>query len=199
MKIIGVTGGVGAGKSAILSYLQERYDAYVILADVVANELKEPGAPCYQPIIDLLGHDILQEDGTINRKAMGKKIFSDTQLLQKVNAIIHPAVKQFIIEEIETHKKQNTKVFVIEAALLLEDHYDAICDEVWYINTSEEVRRQRLKASRGYSDEYITDIIKKQLSEEEFRSRCDYIIDNSGELTFTKEQIDKRMLNNEIM
>lgn len=199
MKIIGVTGGVGAGKSVILSYLEEQYDAKVVLADVVANRLKEPGAPCYQPILDLLGTDILAADGTIDRKAMGKKIFADAGLLSQVNGIIHPAVKAYIIEEIEIHKKKHTKLFVIEAALLLEDHYDAICDEVWYIDTSEEVRRQRLKESRGYSDEYITDIIQKQLSEEEFREKCDVVIDNSGSLTFTRSQIDKRMLEHEIM
>lgn len=194
MKIIGVTGGVGAGKSAILSYLQEQYEAKILLADVTANELKEPGGPCYQPVVNLLGQDILQENGQIDRKAMGKKIFSDERLLQKVNEIIHPAVKKYVIEEIEYHKKHDTRIFVIESALLLEEHYDAICDEVWYIDTAREVRRQRLKASRGYSDEYITDIMKKQLSEEVFRARCDVVIDNSGKWSFTKEQIDKRML-----
>lgn len=199
MKIIGVTGGVGAGKSAILSYLEEKYEAKIVLADQVANFLKEPGQLCYQPIIDLLGPSILQEDGTINRKEMGRIIFSNADLLRQVNEIIHPAVKEYIIELIEKNRSIDTKVFVIEAALLLEDHYDAICDEVWYIYTSEEVRRQRLKASRGYSEEYITDIMKKQLGDEEFRSRCQVVIDNSGELEFTKEQIDKRMQKNEIM
>ena len=82
MKIIGVTGGVGAGKSAILSYLEEKYEAKIVLADQVANFLKEPGQLCYQPIIDLLGSSILQEDGTINRKEMGRIIFSDADLLR---------------------------------------------------------------------------------------------------------------------
>lgn len=199
MKIIGVTGGVGAGKSAILSYLEEQYQAKVVLADQVANDVKEPGAVCYQPIVELLGKSILLEDGSINRKAMGQMIFSDEKLLGRVNGIIHPAVKSYIKDLIAEHKSIGTEVFVIEAALLLEDNYDAICDEVWYIYTSEEVRRQRLKASRGYSDEYTTDIMKKQLSDEVFRSRCDFVIDNSGELKDTKEQIDKRLQKNEVI
>jgi len=193
MKIIGVTGGVGAGKSAVLTYLQERYGAHVVLADQVANLLKEPGQSCYEPIVELLGSSVLQEDGCINRRAMGQMIFSDTALLKKVNDIIHPAVKQYILEQIEKHRYNETEIFVIEAALLLEDNYDAICDEVWYIYTSETVRRERLKESRGYSDDYITDIIRKQLSEEIFRVRCDVIIDNSGIVEDTQKQIDIRM------
>lgn len=193
MKIIGVTGGVGAGKSAILSYLERQYQAKVVLADQVANKLKEPGEVCYTPIVELLGKHVLQEDGTINRKIMGQMIFSDEKLLKKVNEIIHPAVKKYIKKQIEINRCNETEVFVIEAALLLEDNYDEMCDEVWYIYTSEEVRRYRLRDSRGYTDEYITDIIKKQLSEDVFRSRCDVVIDNSGELEFTKTQIDKRM------
>ncbi len=193
MKIIGVTGGVGAGKSAILSYLESQYQAVVMLADQVANKLKEPGEVCYTPIVELLGKHVLQENGTINRKVMGQMIFSDEKLLKKVNEIIHPAVKEYIEKQIENNRCNKTKVFVIEAALLLEDNYDEICDEVWYIYTSEEVRRQRLRDSRGYSNEYITDIIKRQLSEEVFRSRCDFVIDNSGELEDTKAQIDQRM------
>ena len=199
MKIIGVTGGVGAGKSAVLSYLKGAYGAHVVLADQVANYLKEPGQSCYEPIVELLGKSVLQEDGTIDRKAMGQMIFSDAVLLQKVNEIIHPAVKQYIIEQIEEHRFAGTKVFVMEAALLLEDNYDAICDEVWYIDTSEEVRRVRLKESRGYSDAYITDIINKQLSADVFRARCDVVIDNSGSLEETQKQIDKRMNIDEVM
>ena len=193
MKIIGVTGGVGAGKSAVLTYLQERYGAHVVLADQVANLLEEPGQSCYEPIVELLGKSVLQEDGCINRSVMGQMIFSDSALLKKVNNIIHPAVKQYILKQIEKHRCNKTEIFVIEAALLLEDNYDAICDEVWYIYTSEAVRRERLKESRGYSDDYITDIIRKQLSEEVFRTRCDVIIDNSGTVEDTQKQIDIRM------
>ena len=199
MKIIGVTGGVGAGKSAVLSYLEDKYEAYVVLADQVANLLKEPGQVCYDPIVKLLGKDVLQEDGWIDRKKMGQMIFSDAALLQQVNEIIHPAVKQYIIEQIEKSRSEDVKTFIIEAALLLDDHYDEICDEVWYIFTTEEVRRMRLKESRGYTDEYITNIIKKQLSEEVFREKCDVVIDNSGSVEETRAQIDIRMKIDEVM
>lgn len=199
MKIIGVTGGVGAGKSAILSYLEEKYSAKVVLADDVSNLLKEPGQSCYQPIIDLLGRDILQKDGFINRREMGKRIFSDEKLLAQVNEIIHPAVRTYILSEIEKERKKEQQLFIIEAALLLEAHYEDMCDEVWYVYANEPVRRQRLKESRGYSDEYISHIIKKQLGEVTFRQKSDFVINNSGTLESTKKQIDQRIEKNEIM
>lgn len=193
MKVIGITGGVGAGKSAILMYLEEKYKARVILADQVANKLKEPGQCCYEEILSLLGDSILLEDGTINRKRMGQLIFCDKNLLKRTNEIIHPAVKSYIIQQMETAKEEGVSLFVIEAALLIEDHYDEICDELWYIDTREDVRRERLKESRGYSDEYITNIMEKQLPDEVFRKECDVIIDNSESLEFTKVQIDAKM------
>lgn len=193
MKVIGVTGGVGAGKSAILSYLEEKYQARVILADQVANKLKEPGECCYEAIVRLFGSSILLEDGTINRKRMGQIIFNDNELLQKTNKIIHPAVKSYIIQEMKKASEDGISFFVIEAALLIEDNYREICDELWYIYTREDVRRERLKTSRGYTDEYITNIIKKQLPDAVFKKECDVIIDNSESLEFTKEQIDAKM------
>ena len=193
MKIIEITGGVGSGKSTVLSYLEEAYGARVIQADQVANKIKEPGESCYDAIVQLLGPSVLLENGFIDRKRMGQLIFSDTSLLEKTNQILHPAVKAYIKNAIAAAEKENVPVFVIEAALLIEDDYGAICDELWYIYTRESVRRERLKSSRGYTDEYITNIMKKQLSDETFRSACDFVIDNSESPAFTKEQIDKRM------
>lgn len=193
MRVIGITGGVGAGKSAVLSYLESKYGARVILADWVANKIKEPGQCCYEAIVALLGEAILQEDGTINRKMMGQLIFNDAELLKKTNEIIHPAVKTYIMNEMNTAREDGVSIFVIEAALLLEDNYGAICDELWYIYTREDVRRERLKSSRNYTDEYITSIMKKQLPDEVFRKECDFVIDNSGFLEATMAQIDAKM------
>ncbi|MBR3634704.1 MAG: dephospho-CoA kinase, partial [Lachnospiraceae bacterium] len=92
MKTIGITGGVGCGKSRILEYIRENYNCKIITADDVANEIKEPGEVCYQPLIDLLGKEILGKDKRIDKKKMAAKIFADESLLLKVNDIIHPAV-----------------------------------------------------------------------------------------------------------
>lgn len=193
-KIIGITGGVGAGKSTVLNYIQKKCKCRVIFSDNVANDIKLKGMPCYEPIVSLLSKDILGDDLEIDKKKMAAKIFSDDSLLQKVNNIIHPAVNEYIFGEIEKERKSNELDYLfVEAALLIENGYDKIVDELWYIYASEEVRKQRLKASRNYSDEKINDIFKGQLKDEEFRKFADFVIDNSGDAKDTERQIDSKL------
>lgn len=194
MKVIGITGGVGAGKSEILSYLKEHCNCRILMADRLAEELEEPGQDCYDQLLALLGREILQEDGRIDRKKMAARVFADKSLLEAVNAMIHPAVKQAILQIIRDEKEAARRDYLfIEAALLIEDGYAEIVDELWYIHTEEKVRRQRLKASRGYTDEKIDSILKEQLSEEEFYRHCHYVIENSGSLESVYEQLDKKL------
>ncbi len=192
MKVIGITGGVGAGKSEILKYLKEKHGAIVIEADKVGHTLMEPGGACYYSIVEKFGSSILNGDQTINRGKLGKIVFADKELLDALNQIIHPRVKSHIVSEIAKERAYHrTNYFVVEAALLLEDHYDVICDELWYIDTNADVRSKRLKESRGYDDAKIADIMANQKSPEEFRSACHAVVDNSGDLTDTYRQIDK--------
>ena len=194
MKVIGITGGVGAGKSEILSYLKEHCNCRILMADRLAEELEQPGQDCYDQLLALLGREILQEDGRIDRKKMAARVFTDKSLLEAVNAMIHPAVKQAILQIIRDEKEAASRDYLfIEAALLIEDGYAEIVDELWYIHTEEEVRRQRLKASRGYTDEKIDSILREQLSEEEFYGHCHYVIENSGSLESVYEQLDKKL------
>lgn len=194
MKVIGITGGVGSGKTQILAYLQKHTNCCIIVADKVAHELEEPGEICYEQIVALLGQGILAEDGRINKSEMASRIFGDRNLLIQVNEIIHPAVKEYIREAIakERDKGQIDYLF-IEAALLIEGGYSGIVDEMWYIHTDEPVRRERLKLFRGYSDEKIDGIIKEQLAEEDFYKHCSVVIDNSKALQNAFEQIDKKL------
>ena len=194
MKVIGITGGVGAGKSKILNYFKEKHGAAVIEADKVGHLLMEPGGACYYSIVEKFGSSILNGDQTINRGKLGKIVFSDEGLLGELNKIIHPRVKSHIVSEIAKERAYHrTKYFVVEAALLLEDHYDVICDELWYIHTEEGVRTKRLKETRGYDDEKIASICANQKSPEEFRSACQVVIDNSGALEDTFRQIDEQL------
>lgn len=194
MKVIGITGGVGAGKSEILSYLMEHCNCRILMADRLAEELEQPGQICYDQLLALLGREILQEDGRIDRKKMAARIFADKSLLEAVNAMIHPAVKQAILQIIwDEREAARLDYLFIEAALLIEDGYAEIVDELWYIHTEEKVRRQRLKASRGYTDEKIDSILREQLSEEEFYRYCHYVIENSGSLESVYEQLDKKL------
>ena len=146
MKIIGITGGVGSGKSEILNILKNDYQAKVIQSDHVAHELMVPGAKSYDAIVQAFGNEILNEPEGL---------------------------------------------LVIESALLVGAGYEKRFDQLWYIYTREEVRYERLKASRGYSDEKIKQMIEKQQKEEEFKSMASNIIDNSGDLEDTKAQIIK--------
>lgn len=193
MRVIGITGGVGAGKSTILSYLEERWHAKLILADQVGHEVMEPGTEAYRQILLEFGMYVRSGDGRIDRKILGNIVFADGEKRKKLNAIIHPAVKREILERIALADAGKESCVVVEAALFLEEKYDAFCDETWYIYTSEDERRRRLKASRGYTDERIDQIFLSQKSHEEFLSRCTCMIDNNGAPEDTRRQIDKRM------
>ena len=179
MKVLGITGGVGSGKSTVLNYLKESYGAYLIECDEVARQLQEPGETCYRPMIELFGKQAVKPDNTIDRSAVAKMVFEDRLLREKLNAIVHPAVKQRVRQLIAEHA--DYPLIVVEAALLLDDHYDEICDEIWYIYADEDARRMRLKNSRGYSDERITSMFRSQRSDAIFRSLCALTIDNSSE------------------
>ena len=192
MQVIGITGGIGAGKSQVLQYIKQHYDCRIILADDVGNEVKLPGKNCYKQLVELLGNDILDVNGFIVKEKMAAKIFSDVSLLSKVNAVIHPAVQEYILTEIKKERlKQQYDFFFIEAALLIECGYSAIVDEIWYIYADEEVRRNRLLENRHYSNEKIDSIMQKQLREEDFRKNCSVVIDNSHDLKDTEKQIDR--------
>ncbi|MCR5283947.1 MAG: dephospho-CoA kinase, partial [Lachnospiraceae bacterium] len=184
--------GVGSGKSAVLDDLEKRYGAYILKADELANTLKKKGQEGYDPIVELLGKEILTKNGEIDNQKMAQRIFEDPKKLAKVNSILHPLVREHILRDIEQKKEEKaTDLFVLEAALLLEEGYDQIVDQMWYIYADESVRAERLRQTRGYSDEKIKSIMAKQLSEEAFREGCDVTIDNSGTLEHTREQIDR--------
>lgn len=194
MRVIGITGGVGAGKSAVLAYIKEKYNCKILLADEAAHLVESPGQPCYERLVELLSGEILNEDGTIDRKKMAERIFASEAVLFQVNQIIHPAVKELILNAIEEERKRNLyDFFFLEAALLIEDGYLEIVDEMWYIYAGEEVRRQRLRTARNYPDEKTDAIMDSQLKEEEFRSYCKVVIDNSNALSDTYRQIDERL------
>ncbi|MDE7321240.1 MAG: dephospho-CoA kinase [Lachnospiraceae bacterium] len=194
MKIIGITGGVGAGKTKVLSYIEAHYRCRIIRADETAHLLYEPGQECYQKLVELFGQEILNADGTINKGRMAALIFGDKVLLDRVNKIVHPAVKKYILDRIAYEKeKGEADYFFIEAALLIEEHYDQIVDEMWYVHSDEALRKERLAAGRQYSAQKTADIMKGQLSEEEFRKHCKVVISNNGSLEETYEQINHIM------
>ena len=194
MRLIGVTGGVGAGKSQILAYIKEHYKCGIYLADEVAHLVKRKGEACYYELVELLGEDILLEDGEINKSAMASKIFADDELLERVNEIVHPQVRIYLENRVKEARESNEiELMFIEAALLIEAGYKEFVDELWYIYADADVRKERLMQSRGYSEEKIAQIMEAQLSEEIFRKECDFVINNSGTLADSYRQIRRKL------
>jgi len=194
MRFIGITGGVGAGKTEILSYIKRHYKCEIHLADEAAHQVKRSGTECFARLVELLGKEIVGADGEIDKSAMANRIFADSEMLKKVNAIVHPAVKELLLKKLALARENpEIELFFVEAALLIETGYRELVDEMWYIYADEPVRRMRLKGSRGYQEEKITRIMDNQLSEEEFRKACDFVIDNSGTLADSYRQINKKL------
>lgn len=191
MYFIGITGGVGAGKSEIMACLAEMDGAAVLRADELAKELMEPGHACHDRLAEAFAQDgIFDAGGRLLTERMSREIFGDEKKRRIANAIIHPAVKDEVLRRVERERREGRlDFFFLEAALLLEEHYDEICDEIWYIYASERTRRKRLRESRGYTDEKIDGILASQLAEGEFRGRCQRIIDNDGKFETAKEQV----------
>ena len=180
MRVIGITGGVGAGKSTVLDYVRQRRDTVVVQADLTGHEVMAPEGPCYEPILELFGPEILREDKSIDRGKVAAIVFQDGKKLAALNGIVHA-------------RKEGVSLFFLEVALLFEDHYDAICDDLWYIYADESVRRERLMDSRGYSQEKINGIFANQMSDTFFRTHCDYVVENNGDLAVTYGQIEERI------
>ena len=222
MRFIGITGGVGAGKSAILSYLADKPKTKVMLADEIAHDLMEPGTDCYKRIVERFKQEDIFEEGSLiaakgsskldicsketvdegekrhfDRVKLAQVIFGNREKREAMNAIVHPAVKEFVRQQYVVElERGELDLLILEAALLFEEEYDEICDELWYIYTNEENRRHRLKISRGYSDEKIDNIFNSQLSETEFRESTQVTIDNNGDLEKTYQQIEKALRRN---
>lgn len=194
--ILGVTGGVGAGKSSVLAILKEEYQARLILADEVGRELMQPGQANYQNIVNAFGDGFLKEDRTIDTAALAAHVFSSPIETLRLNALTHPNVRvriEWLIKQIRDEEPD--ALIVIEAALLSEGHLASLCDEIWYIYADEETRIRRIMESRGYSYERCMATIRRQKSDSQFRAECQAVIDNSHDLEQTRKAIKERLGN----
>ena len=190
MKVIGITGGVGSGKSEVLKFLGSRERVVVCQSDEVAKLLQKKGTKCFNDIVEHFGDSIVAEDGELNRKVLAEVVFHDKGELDALNRIVHPAVEGYIRNWICEEKEKKTELFFLETALLIETKYDELfCDEVWYIHASDDVRMKRLKYSRGYSEEKIKAIFRSQKTKEEYMNSCDRVIDNSRSFEETAVQL----------
>ena len=185
MMVLGLTGGVGAGKSRILELFSHDYGAQVIQADLVARKLEDPGQPGLTGLVSLFGTGILQKDGTLDRKGFADRIFGNPEALKRVNALIHPLTWNEIKRQI---RESSAELIVVEAALF-DERSREVCQYLLYVDTQDEIRIQRLMENRGYSRGKCLDIMKNQADRSRFLELADFVIDNSGSLEGSRQQI----------
>lgn len=195
MIVLGITGGVGAGKSRILYDLKENHHAYIVEADKLAHDLMEAGQPVYRKIVDAFGVEILQKEPpfSIDRNLFAQIVFHDSGKLERLNQIVHPAVKKWIQKDISKKKEEGCPIYVIEAALLIQDGYKEICDEIWYIYADEETRTKRLIEQRGYTRERCEAMFRSQEPEDYYKKYADFTINNQFDYENSSKQLNDRL------
>lgn len=191
MKVIGITGGVGSGKSEVLSILERDFNCGIIRTDDVARDLCEPGGICLEKIIENFGTGILTEDGHLNRPAMAEIVFNDPDKLSILNACTHPYVYEWVRNQVKIWKEEGKlSMIAVEAALPASFKEMGVIESLWYVYVKQEIRRERLRASRGYSDEKMDAMFAAQLSDEVFYEYCDVVIDNNADIENIKNQLN---------
>ena len=194
MKVYGITGGAGTGKSEVIKMLQQNCGGCLIMSDEVARELMQKGNISYQLIIEYFGRDILMDDGEIDRKKLADHVFNNKEALEKLNSMTHPYVKDEIRKLIaEAEASGECRFVALESAILLECGYEDICDEFWYVYTKPEIRRQRMKETRNYSDEKVDSVMRNQQPDEVFFEQCSFVIKNNTTLSDVYAQLKKKL------
>ena len=181
MLVIGLTGGIGTGKSEAARHMVS-LGAALIDADQVGHEAYQPNAEAWRQVVAAFGRDILQPNGEIDRRRLGAIVFADPEQLARLNGIMHPLMAEMVRERIGRLGGAGAAVVVVEAALLFEAGWDALVDEVWATDAPEDAVVRRLAQRSGMSEEDARQRVAAQLSREERLSRAGCIIDNSAGL-----------------
>ena len=181
MFVIGLTGGIGTGKSEVSRILEE-LGAAIIDADQVGHEVYQPQSKAWKQIVANFGQEVLQSSGEIDRKQLGVIVFSDPEARATLNAIVHPCIYQRIQQKIEELGRRGKEVVVVEAALLIEAGWVSLADEVWVVQSPEEVVVERLCYRNGLSEEAVLSRISSQMSFEERRHHANVMVDNLGDM-----------------
>ncbi len=189
MDVIGLTGGIGTGKSTVSAYLREQGFA-IIDADQIARQVTEPGTPLLAELAREFGADVLTEGGVLDRKALASIVFTDVEKRKKLDSLTHGRIIQKIQEQIETCKAtKGYQGIIIDAPLLFETGLDEKCQETWLVTAKQDVRIARVCARDGMTAQEVAARIRNQMGEEEKKKRADWIIDNSGTIQGLKQQI----------
>jgi len=190
-KIYGLTGGIAAGKSTVLELFRE-HEFQVFDADSVAREVVVPGSIGLQQIVHQFGKAILQADGSLNRKKLGSIVFSDPQQLQILNGITRPLIKTKILKTVTAIKKSSSPtISIFEIQLLFEGNYQEYFDGVISLYVNPQIQLQRLMKRNDLTKKVALERIRSQMSMDEKKTRADFVIDNSEDLTHLANEFDK--------
>ena len=179
MRVIGLTGGIGTGKSTLAAALAE-LGASIVDADAEGHAAYRPGAPGWRRVADLFGLRVIGDAGAINRKALGDVVFNDPEAMQRLNEAVHPLIRERVEARLAALREQGARVAVLHAALLLQAGWDDLVDEVWTVTAPPGAAAERLAARRGLTPEEAQARIEAQGPQNVFVERADIIIENDG-------------------
>ena len=184
--VVGLTGQTGAGKTTISKIFSD--NGYTVIdADIVARKVVEKGSNCLYEIEELFGREVLNGDGTLNRKALAAIVFTDKTKLETLNTIMHPYITKEILRMIKENSKRGVRLILLDAPTLFESHADDFCEIIISVLADENVREQRIIARDSITQQQARQRMDSQYSDEFFISHSDYIIRNDGDIeTVTK-------------
>jgi dephospho-CoA kinase len=187
---IGLTGPIACGKSTVAGWLGERTGVVVIDADIVAREVLEPGEPALDAVIERFGGDLVRDDGSLDRGALGRKVFADPAALRDLEAIVHPAVRPRIVTAMDHAEIDGALAIVVEAIRLVEGGLAEMCDEVWLVTCERSVQRERLLGRGTEAGDADQRIAAQAGLDARVRPAATRVIDTSGEQARTRTIVD---------
>jgi dephospho-CoA kinase len=188
-RMIGLTGGIGSGKSTVSRFLAE-LGAVIIDADEVGHEVYRPDTETWRELVKTFGNRILAEDNTIDRKKLGTIVFSDRQELKRLNDIIHPQITRILKNRIDDYRRKGAKVIVLDAPVLLEADAKSLVEEVWVVVSAERNLIKRAVARTGLTEEQIRSRIRSQISNEKRIAAAKVVIQNNGTIEDLREKVE---------
>lgn len=198
MKVIGLTGGIGTGKSTVSAYLAEK-GCRIIDADRISHQMTKKGSPCLTEIEEAFGKEVFLQDGSLNRKKLGEVVFSDPEKKEKLEQIITQRVMEKTLAEVEACRRKQERIVVIDAPLLFECGMQNDTDENWLVVCEKKIRFARIAARDGLNAEEIQERMRNQMPTRQKEMLADCVIDNSKDLSWLHAQIDAQLarINNE--
>jgi dephospho-CoA kinase len=187
--VIGLTGGIASGKSVVSQMLAE-HGALVIDADKVGHEAYAPGSGCYEAVVEAFGQDIVAADGSIDRKALGGKVFGDAEQRKRLEGIVWPWMRATMEERLAALRREGLPVVVLEAAVLIEADWIPLVDQVWAVVAQPTVARERIMSRNGLTAEQADARIAAQLTNAERKAHAQLVIENNGSMDDLRRRVD---------